>query len=60
MTSKNKNVLTMALSKSKENLDPGYTVAATHPVFDFLTTFNDLQNENVSTRVKTFSFLEDI
>jgi len=50
----------MALSKSKENLGPGYTVAATHPVFDFLTTFNDLQNENVSTIVITFSFLEDI
>ena len=41
----------MTLSIWKESYDPGNTVAATHPVFDFLTTFNDLQIENVLTIV---------
>ena len=41
----------MALSISNESYDPGNTVAAMHPVFDFLTTFNDLQIENVSTSI---------
>ena len=35
----------------KRKLRPGNTVAATHPVFEFLTTFNDLQIENVLTIV---------
>ena len=49
MTSKNENVLTMALCISSESLDPGNT--ARHPVFDFLATFNDLKIENVLTIV---------
>ena len=51
MTSKNKNALTMALCITNESWDPRNKVAARHPGFDSLTTFNDLQIENVLTIV---------
>ena len=43
MISKNKNVLNMALSISKESYDPGNSVAAKNPVFDLLMTSYDLE-----------------
>ena len=47
MTSKNENVLLWLYAYQLEATIPRNTVAATHPVFDFLTTFNDLQIGNV-------------